>query len=396
MRLSLCMIVKDEQELLPACLASVQGVVDEMVILDTGSSDRSLEIATAYGARVYQSEWPNDFSVARNQALQYVQGEWVLVLDADEVLLPDIITPLHQAIQDQNLLVINLLRQEQGQAQTPYSLVSRLFRRHPQLYFSRPYHELVDDSVAEILQHQPHWRVGYLPQVAILHSGYQAAAIAQRGKTERARTLMSAYLAQHPQDAYIASKLGALYVQQGESQSGIQLLEQGLVSPALEPNVRFELHYHLGIAYGKQAQFEIAAAHYQAATLQSVPEFMKLAAYNNWGSLLQEQGDWLAAQQQFQQVLKIDPTFAIGHYNLGITLKAQGDYGGAISAYQRALELQPDYAQAHQNLGVVLLKVGQVPASLAAFRQAIALLESTHPAAATHLRAALEEMGLPI
>ncbi|NEQ17165.1 MAG: glycosyltransferase family 2 protein, partial [Moorea sp. SIO3E2] len=77
------MIVKDEEESLPQCLSSVKDVVDEMVVLDTGSTDRTIEVAQSYGARVYQFEWCNDFAAARNQALKYVQGEWVLVLDAD-------------------------------------------------------------------------------------------------------------------------------------------------------------------------------------------------------------------------------------------------------------------------------------------------------------------------
>lgn len=396
MLLSLCMIVKDEEQLLPACLASVQGVVDEIVVLDTGSRDRTVDIAKSYGARVYQTEWPNDFSVARNQALQYVQGEWVLVLDADEVLLPEIIPPLRQAIQQSDLLVINLLRQELGVAQAPYSLVSRLFRHHPQLYFSRPFHELVDESVAEIMQQEPQWQVGYLPQVAILHSGYQAAAISQRGKAERARTLMSAYLTHHPEDAYICSKLGGLYIQEGQAEQGIKLLEQGLANAPTEPQVLYELHYHLGIAYTYMAQLAIASAHYQAATQQPVPEVLKLAAHNNWGSLLMDQGNWAAARQQFQRSLAIDPNFAVGHYNLGITLKALGDLAGAISAYQQALHLQPDYAEAYQNLGVVLLKIGKVPESLEAFRRAISLLEPTQPVAAARLRQGIKEMGLPL
>ncbi|MFP4101975.1 glycosyltransferase family 2 protein, partial [Coleofasciculus sp.] len=128
MDLSLCMIVKNEEASLPQVLESVQPIVDEMVILDTGSSDRTIDIAQEYGARVYHFQWCNDFSAARNQALQYVRGRWVLVLDADEVLTPEIIPEIQQAIKNDRYLVINLIRQEVGATQSPYSLVSRLFR----------------------------------------------------------------------------------------------------------------------------------------------------------------------------------------------------------------------------------------------------------------------------
>jgi tetratricopeptide (TPR) repeat protein len=390
------MIVKDEAELLPHCLASVQGVVDEIVVLDTGSTDQTVAIAKAHGARVYESEWLNDFAIARNQALQYVQGEWVLVLDADEVLVPAIIPLIQSAIQNPNLLLINLLRQEIGAAQAPYSLISRLFRRHPEIYFTRPYHELVDDSVSRLIEREPGWQIGELGQVAILHTGYQVGAIAQRHKAARARTLLEACLVHQPQDAYICSKLGALYLYQAEQARGIALLEQGLATQPSEPHVQYELHYHLGIGYSQAGQPERAARHYQRATQQPVPEILKLAAYNNWGNLLKDQGDLAGAKQQYQRSLAIDPSFAAGHYNLGITLKGLGDYPGAIAAYQQALKLQPDYAEAHQNLGVVLLKLGKVTESLAAFRQAIFYLDPSNPMEANRLRQGLQEIGLSL
>jgi glycosyltransferase involved in cell wall biosynthesis len=92
MDLSLCMIVKNEQASLPQALTSVKDIVDEMVVLDTGSTDQTVEIARKFSAKVYHFEWCNDFSAARNEALKYVQGKWVLVLDADEVLTAEIVS----------------------------------------------------------------------------------------------------------------------------------------------------------------------------------------------------------------------------------------------------------------------------------------------------------------
>lgn len=83
---SLCMIVKNEVDNLPRCLASLMPVVQEMVIVDTGSSDRSVDIATAFGAQTYNFSWTGSFSDARNFALSKAQGQWILVMDADEVL----------------------------------------------------------------------------------------------------------------------------------------------------------------------------------------------------------------------------------------------------------------------------------------------------------------------
>jgi tetratricopeptide (TPR) repeat protein len=86
MRLSIAMIVKDEARALPHCLESVKGLWDELVVVDTGSGDGTVEIAKGYGARVEPFTWVEDFSAARNFSLGLCTGDWILVLDADEAV----------------------------------------------------------------------------------------------------------------------------------------------------------------------------------------------------------------------------------------------------------------------------------------------------------------------
>ena len=85
---SLCMIVKDEENNLARCLASVKPIVDEMVIVDTGSTDRTRDIAEFFGARVYEFEWSDNFAEARNFSLSKAKGDWILIMDADEIISP--------------------------------------------------------------------------------------------------------------------------------------------------------------------------------------------------------------------------------------------------------------------------------------------------------------------
>jgi len=393
MRLSLCIIVKNEENNLAQCLLSVRDVVDEMILLDTGSSDRTIEIAKSFGAKVHSFEWCNDFSAARNESLKYAQGDWVLVLDADEVLVPDIVPILKSAIEQDQYLVFNLVRQEIGAAQSPYSLISRLFRRHPEIWFTRPYHALIDDQVMALLQREPVWKVGAISEVAILHEGYQADVIAGRDKVHKARATMEGFFATHTNDPYVCSKLGALYVQIGEAAKGIELLERGL-STVEDVSTKYELHYHLGSVYSELNAIDKAAQHYQAAIQQPILPKLKLGAINNLGSLLKDCGDLQNAQLLYQQALNIDPTFAIAHCNLGAALKALGQFTLAIEHYKSAIALNPNYAEAYQNLGVVLLKIGQVPESLEAFRTAIALHQQQNSPEAERLQQGLSEMGL--
>jgi len=394
MDLTLCMIVKNEEATLPRTLASVKGVVDEMVVLDTGSGDRTREIAQEFGARVYRFEWCDDFAAARNECLKYATGDWILVLDADEVLVPQIVPQIKQGIKSDRAVLINLIRQEVGASQSPYSLVSRLFRNRPDIRFSRPYHAMVDDSVAEILQREPEWKIAALPDVAIWHSGYHKDAIATKSKFQKAQAAMERYITYYPSDAYACSKLGALYVESGQVQRGINLLTKGLTAVPIDDSIVYELNYHLGIAYRQQQQFVKAKEHYQAAINTNVLPALKLGAYNNLGNLLKDEGDLTTAEMAYKAALKIDPNFAIGHYNLGLTLKASGNLADAIAYYRQAIKIDPEQAEAHQNLAVALLKIGKMPESLAEFKRAIALHEQRRPFEAERLRRGLREMGL--
>jgi glycosyltransferase involved in cell wall biosynthesis len=388
------MIVKNEEAALPKCLSSAKNVVDEIVVLDTGSTDNTVQIAKQYGAEVHYFEWCNNFSVARNEALKYVTTDWILVLDADETLAPEIAPSMKAAIQNEEYLLINLVRQEVGAAQSPYSMVSRLFRRHPNIYFNRPYHAIIDDSVTAILEKESHWQIAYLSDVAILHYGYQKAIINQQNKYAKAAAAMEVFFVANPQDPYVCSKLGALYVEMGKVNQGMDLLQRGIKYAADNYDILYELHYHLGIAHSHLKDFSQAISHYQAAVKLPILPILKLGAYNNLGNLLKATGDLTGAKIAYETTLKIDPSFVTGYYNVGMTFKAMGLYLEAIAAYDQAIQLNPDYAEAYQNLGVVLLKVGEVQASIAAFENAIALHEPHNPLEAQRLRQGLQEMGL--
>ena len=84
MKLSACMIVKNEEHFLPQALESIQPLVDEIIVVDTGSTDKTVQIAEMFGAKVYIHPWQNDFSLHRNQSIGYATGDWVLIIDADE------------------------------------------------------------------------------------------------------------------------------------------------------------------------------------------------------------------------------------------------------------------------------------------------------------------------
>lgn len=188
--LSAALIVKDEVRNLETCLGSLEPLVDEIVVYDTGSTDGTPELARVLGATVIEGFWDDDFARARNEVLRYCRGSWVLSIDADEqVENPDAIGPvLRDALVQQDheisdVLALHLHNLE-GSALAPVrspqsNLVSRLFRRQRVRW-------------AGALHEQPVHRAGQPELVAsiaeipvLLHSGYLAEMVDDRDKRER-------------------------------------------------------------------------------------------------------------------------------------------------------------------------------------------------------------------
>lgn len=383
--LSLAMLVRDEAAQIEAALASVAGFVDEMVVLDTGSSDDTVAIARRCGATVHSMPWPGDFAPARNRCLELVRGDWVLVLDADERLRPQARQPLLELIGQPDLLVVTLLRQEIGARQSPYSSVSRLFRRHPEIRWSRAYHAMIDDSVTALLAREPSWRIAQCSEPALLHSGYRPELLADGRKARLLRQAMEADLRRRPGDPYTCAKLGALLVEEGERRRGIALLEEGLEScpPEADPE-RYELLLHLAIALAPRDPSRAALLYRQALALPLDPR-LTLAARLNLAALLLESNDAPAAQSPevrleeagrlCREATAAAPAIAQAWSQLGLVERRRGAIAAAIEAYRMALSLEPEHAATHQNLAVAQLLAGDIPGCRASFRRAIRLLE---------------------
>ncbi|MDQ7006938.1 MAG: glycosyltransferase [Acidobacteriota bacterium] len=198
--LTLCMIVRDEERFLPACLASATPLVDEIVVVDTGSSDRSVEVARAAGARVIEEPWRDDFSRARNASLEAARGRWVLVLDADERLEPCTRARLDEAIAacgSVEALTVEIRSDLAGGASQSTHIL-RLFSRRPEHRYEGRIHEQIAASIAR--------RCG-LPAISprrsplvARHLGYRPDLLAARNKKQRNETLLRAQVRDAPDD----------------------------------------------------------------------------------------------------------------------------------------------------------------------------------------------------
>jgi tetratricopeptide (TPR) repeat protein len=402
--LSLSMIVRNEAPRLERSLASVAGFVDEMVVLDTGSSDDTVAIAERCGAVVHRFPWPGDFAPARNAALRHLRGDWVLVLDADEQLRAEAREPLRRLMAEPDLLLVNLLRFERGARQSPYSSVSRLFRRHPAIRWSRPYHAMVDDSVLDLLGREPHWRIADCGEPALVHDGYSPELLAAGDKALRLRRAMEAELELRPGDPYACAKLGSLEVSEGRRDRGIGLLELGLAHcPAAAVAERYELLLHLAIARAPHEPQRAIALYREALALPLAPR-ISLGAQLNLAGLLVEAGASSAdagtgrasleeAAQLCRQATAAAPELGLAWARLAQVERQRGDLPAAVMAYRRAISLDPAQPEWHQNLAAAQLLSGDIAAARTGFRHTLSLLEQQgQQAAAEDLRRRLRPL----
>ncbi|MBI2656555.1 glycosyltransferase [Candidatus Woesearchaeota archaeon] len=168
--ISLCMITKNEEVFLEQCLNSVKDIVDEIIIVDTGSEDKTLEIAKKFSAKMFHFKWIDDFSAARNESIKHATKDWILVLDADEVIEKNDLRKIKNEIENADNGIVGFTIEQRSyindffegalKNDSDFSLVKdcqfyishhlvRLFRNKLGLYFKHRVHELIEDSIIE-------------------------------------------------------------------------------------------------------------------------------------------------------------------------------------------------------------------------------------------------------
>lgn len=224
---SATLIVRDEAAVIDACLASLVGVVDEIVVVDTGSRDDTVERARRYPVSLHSFAWADDFSAARNFAIAQASGDWILYIDADERLelpAPDVWA---RAIGDDGKLGWRV-RLYPRVGWTAYAEL-RLFRNDPRIRFRGVIHEGVHAAIAEVRKTDPR-DIG-LCEIALRHVGYEGS---QQHKVPRNLGLLRAYLADHPDRSYCWWHLGETLLLAGDEDEAIAAWRRGLVAARTE------------------------------------------------------------------------------------------------------------------------------------------------------------------
>jgi tetratricopeptide (TPR) repeat protein len=189
---SACLIVRDEADKLGECITSVQGLVDEVVVYDTGSVDQTVAVARSYGAIVGEGTWVDDFGAARNAALELCSGEWILWIDADETLAGDPAGFRAALASDPAADLISLVTDHVNGADGLVrfsSKAAKVFRRERAWWQGRLHEQIVPRPGQREL------RKGFSPDVLLIHTGFGDDVMAEKNKAERNIRLAEAELA---------------------------------------------------------------------------------------------------------------------------------------------------------------------------------------------------------
>ncbi len=220
------MIVRDEERFLERCLASVADAVDEIVVVDTGSVDRTMEIARNFGAIVEQREWRNDFAWARNESLKLARYRWILQLDADEELLPESKPALRELKNARAhhagvwVRCINHADQYLGGENTISHAVVRLFPNHERIRYHGAIHEFpsLDGAATTLLAANS--------PVKIVHYGYTSDMMRDRAKYDRNMSIIEAAVENDPEDSFNWYNLGMTAYLSGDHRRAVEAMQR--------------------------------------------------------------------------------------------------------------------------------------------------------------------------
>ena len=296
---SLCMIVKNEEKHLAKCLESVKPVVDEMIVVDTGSTDRTRDIAKVFGAKIYGFKWCDDFSKARNFSLSKAAGAWIFLLDADETISKldygafrelvekPFASPAAYSVETKNYTMLanrvgwfsndGTYEAEEAGIGWTSSVKVRLFPNKPGVRFTHPVHEMVEPSLAD-------------------------CGISKR-------------------------KCGVLVHHYGKLDEKTR-------------NTKKEVYYHIGVKKLDELGNDLFALRelaVQAGELERYEEAIRL----------------------WQRVLSLQPDMPEAFVNKGSAYWQTGQYEDALSCAKKAISLAPNLKEAHFNCGLSLLLLGR-------------------------------------
>jgi tetratricopeptide (TPR) repeat protein len=383
--ISLCMIVKNEEKYLAGCLESVRELVDEIIIVDTGSTDSTMQIAESFGARIYHFDWVNDFAAARNESLAHATGDWILYLDADERIEAKHHTAVKKAVQNKIDVALYFLRitGQNGVGDSSRMMTHtypRLFKNIPGIKFEGAVHEQIIPAFKRL------GKVADYCVAVITHLGYAIEGDDEQRKYQRNLDLLLSQVEETPEQFFLHFNLGRTYIGLRQYDKGMQALEHALTlhDSTSAQHLRANAHLVIGqlrLRLKNDPDGAIEAAKLaleQDATLLPAKRLMAEAYFNK--NQFKESATSYEEAIELCQATPVEwalcdhaaPDPDNLYESMAVSQIKAGDYEDALRSLKKSLALNPKKTGCYFHMGDALLHLGKYQNALNALKRYLA------------------------
>ncbi len=340
--LSLCMITKNEEEWLERCIGSCRDFVDEIIVADTGSTDRTKEIAKKYGCNIFDVGWHDDFSAARNQSIKHATKDWIIYLDADETISSKDWKKLKELLKSKNSDAYLLYQRNytfdknlfgwQPNDEYPeckgsgffISPITRVFRNDKNYSFTHKVHETIDKSILDkkdVIKNS---------KIPIHHYGYLKDHMFITEKRDKYLKLGLSQIKATPSSPRSHYEVAMIYKNTKRYNKAEEYLKK---TAEFDPNYKL-VFTSLGDVYIKQGKIKEAVEAYKESIKRKNDEH----AYINLGMLAYNLGNINESIKILSKSLEINPRNATAYNNLGLILVKAKKYRPALSILEKGFE----------------------------------------------------------
>jgi len=361
--LSLAMIVKDEEDNIARCLGSVKDIVSEIIVVDTGSTDRTVEIAKSYGAKVFFHKWSGDFAEARNVSLDHATGDWVMFLDADEELVVEDIQRLSELLVDTEcegfyFNEISFIGERAGEGSI-VNVAFRLWRNKPEYRFSGAIHEQI---IATVQSHNPN--IGF-SAVRINHYGYLNKSTVDKDKIKRNLGILLKEIEKKPEDSFTRFNLGVEYLRLSDYEKALEQYKKAFANlTGLDAAYASILVRNIALCLKELGRYQESLKVLKDAK-EAYPDYTDLFYLE--GLIHMDKKDFLLAADNFKACLRMGEAAkayisqtgvggSMAAFQLATCYKAIGNEKAAVDTYREALEKDSTNCTLLTHLGLLLVR----------------------------------------
>jgi Glycosyltransferases involved in cell wall biogenesis len=355
------MIVKDEEEYLANCLASIKDIVSEIIVVDTGSSDNTVSIAKSYNAKVYYHKWNNSFSEARNESLKYATKDWILIMDADEELSSESKISLKKLLDtslDKNAIYMFQTLSYYGDSIESNSLTinlnPRLFKNNESTHYEGEIHNqliYLEDKYCVMCE-----------DIKLNHYGYLNKSVNEKNKRTRNIELLNSQIEKDPDNYFAHFNLGTEYAALNDTEKALMHLYKSYEKFDANNGYSYLLIFRIAFLNYNIKDYDTAFKFINIG-LECYPKFtelyfLKSLIYKDMNMPTKQIRELEKCIELGESPLQYRCIFGVGgfksYYELGDVYLKLRDYDTAYNYYDEAIKLKPDFINPLYSIGHIL------------------------------------------